>query len=180
MILSQRHKLHEKSHETALQENPNQNLQNSTSIFIKMDQAFDSVLIFDFQIVSQCHPKDISSLVMDVVLRQHVCIQRRRAIRTEVSPQFLHCSYKSFSRLQSISFFPNLTWSIQISDVYNSIVQRLKSLLQVVCNVCGLFKKMLADVKYFHSFLPIIQCPSFFSFWLKLDKNEQSEWIRPN
>ena len=25
MILSQRHKLHEKSHETALQENPNQN-----------------------------------------------------------------------------------------------------------------------------------------------------------
>ena len=145
-----------------------------------MDQAFDSVLIFDFQIVSQCHLKDISSLVMDVVLRQHVCIQRRRAIRTEVSPQFLHCSYKSFSRLQSISFFPNLTWSIQISDVYNSIVQRLKSLLQVVCNVCGLFKKMLADVKYFHSFLSIIQCPSFFSFWLKLDKNEQSEWIRPN
>ena len=52
MILSQRHKLHEKSHETALQENPNQILQNSTSIFFKMDQAFDSVLIFDFQIVS--------------------------------------------------------------------------------------------------------------------------------
>ena len=65
---SQRHKLHEKSHETALQENPNQILQNSTSIFFKMDQAFDPVLIFDFQIVSQYHPKDISSLVMDVVL----------------------------------------------------------------------------------------------------------------
>ena len=150
------------------------------AFFFLIDQAFGFILILDFQIVSQCHPKDISSLVMDVVLWQHVCILRRQAIRTEVSPQFLHCSYKSFSRLQSISFFPNLTWSIQISDVYNLIVQRLKSLLQVVCNVCGLFKKMLADVKYFHSFLPIIQCPSFFSFWLKLDKNEQSEWIRPN
>ena len=141
MILSQRHKLHKKSHETALQENPNQILQNSTNIFFKMDQAFDSVLIFDFQIVSQCHPKDISSLVMDVVFWQHVCILRRQAIRTEVSPQFLHCSYKSFSRLQSISFFPNLTWSIQISDVYNSIVQRLKSLLQSSVMFVGYSKK---------------------------------------
>ena len=61
MILFQRHKLHEKSrikailqksraNETVLHENPNQILQNSTSIFFKMDQAFDSVLIFDFRL----------------------------------------------------------------------------------------------------------------------------------